>query len=349
MKGNGLTSENAPPARMIAASPRSHADGNGRLQVEVLLGEPLREKLARDVARGLREHPKSLPPKYFYDDRGSALFDTICDLPEYYLTRTGYALLQAHADDIVAVSRPDEIVELGSGTSRSTRILLSALARTATRVRYLPFDVSAGTLRRTASDLLDDYPELTVHAMVGDYEHDLERLPPGGQRLVLFLGSTIGNFAPAATAEFLGRLRRQLTPGEHLLLGVDLVKPVEVLEAAYNDSAGVTAEFNRNVLHVINRQLDADFQPERFEHVAFFNHRRSQIEMHLRARTEHAVSIPALDMTVRFAPGETIHTEISRKFTHRDVVRTLAGAEFELIRWYTPANNFFALALARAV
>jgi len=345
MKANAVTLTSRP----LQAHRSRHARGNGRLQVDVLFSEPLRDTLARDVVRGLGSWPKVLPPKYFYDDRGSALFDAICDLPEYYLTRVSHELLAIHADDIVAVSHPREIIELGSGSARKTRVLLSALARRNGRFRYLPFDVSEGTLRRAAVELMDEYPMLSIHAMVGDYERDLERLPPGQHRLVLFLGSTIGNFTPAATADFLARLRAQLSPGEHLLIGTDLVKAPAILEAAYNDSAGVTAEFNRNVLHVINDQLDGDFEPERFAHVAFFNQTRSQIEMHLRARTAQTVSIRALDLTIDFAAGEMIHTEISRKFTREEVELGLDAAGFQLLRWYTPSNNFFALALAGAV
>jgi L-histidine N-alpha-methyltransferase len=325
------------------------AGRNGRLQLEVLRQEPLARTLAHDLQRGLRARPKSVPAKYFYDDRGSELFDAICRLPEYYLTRTGQALLESSAAEIGALVRPRAVVELGCGMARSTRVLLDVVARQRDAFRYLPFDVSEGTLRRAAGALLRDYPNLHIHALVGDYERDLDRLPPGDDRLVLFLGSTIGNFTPAATADFLRGLRRQLARGEHFLVGVDLVKPIEVLEAAYNDSAGVTAEFNRNVLRVINRHLDADFDPERFEHVAFFNQKQSQIEMHLRARGNHSVTIRALDMTLSFAAGETIHTEISRKFSHAEVRSMLADAGFSLVRWYTPGNRYFALALAEAI
>jgi L-histidine N-alpha-methyltransferase len=321
---------------------------NGRLSIEILRSQPLPEALARDVRLGLSAPQKSIPPKYFYDDRGSALFDAICDLPEYYLSRAGQALLDAHAEEIIAVAQPHEVVELGSGTSRKTRVLLNALTSGNSAARYLPFDVSEGTLRQAAAMLLEEYPPLRIHAMVGDYEQDLERLPRGRARLVLFLGSTIGNFTPAVTADFLARLRGVLSEGDHLLVGIDLVKTVEVLEAAYNDRAGVTAEFNRNVLRVINRHLQADFEPDRFEHVAFFNRAESQIEMHLRARTAHTVNITSLGLSVRFDPGETIHTEISRKFTHPEVCRTLLAAGFDLVRWYAPGDNAFALALARA-
>jgi L-histidine N-alpha-methyltransferase len=335
-------------ANRAPISTTRNSGSNGDLRVDVLHETSSFGSLAADVRSGLLASPKVLAPKYFYDDHGSALFDAICDLPEYYLTRIGQALLTEHAEEIVALTAPHEIVELGCGTARKTRVLLDVLERRAATCRYVPIDVSEGTLRRAAASLLNDYPDLGIHALVGDYERDLERLPAGTGRLVLFLGSTIGNFGPAESTVFLARLRRQLAAGEHLLLGVDLVKAVEVIEAAYNDRAGVTAEFNRNVLHVINRHLDADFRPERFEHVAFFNRTASQIEMHLRAPTPLSVSIRALDMTVSLAAGETIQTEISRKFTKEGVAAMLGDSGFDLTRWYTPSNNFFALALARA-
>jgi len=320
-----------------------------RLRIDVHRTLSPADGLARDVRAGLLAPRKTLPPKYFYDDHGSRLFDAICDLPEYYPTRTEQALLERVADEIVAHSAPLDVIELGSGASRKTRILLDALTRAEHHVRYIPVDVSAGMLRDAALALLRAYPQLRVHGVVADYEHDLDRLPPGRHRLFLFLGSTIGNLTPPAAAEFLANIRRQLHLGDYFLLGTDLVKSTAVLEAAYNDSAGVTAEFNRNVLHVINRALDADFDVERFDHVAFFNREQSQIEMHLRARETHQVAIRGLDLHVAFAAGETIHTEISRKFTRAEVTAMLQAADFALTRWYTPANRYFGLALARAV
>lgn len=322
---------------------------DGRLRVDVHPDESLQASLGQDVRHGLLAAQKALPPKYFYDDCGAQLFDAICDLPEYYLTRTEQALLERCADEIVAVAQPAEVVEFGSGASRKTRIILDALERSGRDIRYIPMDVSEGMLRDAARALLRDYPRLRIHAVVGDYERHLQRIPPGRQRLIMFLGSTIGNLTPAATASFLTNVRSQLTPGDYFLLGVDLVKAIAVLEAAYNDSAGVTAEFNRNILRAINRQLGADFDPQRYEHVAFFNPEQSQIEMHLRARTGHTVSIRQLEWMVPFAAGETIHTEISRKFSLAEVQSMLAAAQFALARWYTPPNNYFGLALARAV
>jgi L-histidine Nalpha-methyltransferase len=323
-------------------------DGD-RLRIEVYREPWLDGDLATDVRRGLLAARKTLPPKYFYDEHGARLFDRICELPEYYLTRTEQALLLRFADDIVARTRPSAVVELGSGAARKTRTLLDAVHRSGCEMHYVPVDVSDGMLHRSALTLLRDYSRLRIHGVVGDYERDLEHLPDGRQRLIVFLGSTIGNFTPAATQDFLRALRRQLTTSDHLLLGVDLVKSVDVLEAAYNDSAGITAEFNRNVLRVINRHLDATFDPNRFEHVAFFNRERSQIEMHLRTPVVQQVRIRQLGLTVSFFAGETIHTEISRKFARPDVELMLSAAGFALLEWYTPPDRSFGLVLASAI
>jgi|SRR5579862_1578108 len=321
---------------------------DGRLRIDVRAATSPAAGLPADVHRGLLAPQKALPPKYFYDDRGAHLFDAICDLPEYYLTRTEQALLHHAVEEIVTLTRPDDLVELGSGAARKTRIVLDALSRSGQALTYMPVDVSEGMLRSAARALLHDYPRLRVHAVVADYEHDWQLPVSSRRRLALFLGSTIGNFTPADTATFLSRIRSQLRPGDHFLLGVDLVKPVEVLEAAYNDRQGLTAEFNRNILRVINRQLDADFDLDRFVHVAFFNPDASQIEMHLQAQQAHDVRLGTLDLHVPFSAGETIHTEISRKFTRGDVEAMLHAAGFEMARWYTPANNYYGLALGRA-
>jgi L-histidine Nalpha-methyltransferase len=299
------------------------------------------------VRRGLSLPQKTLPPKYFYDDRGSRLFDAICDLPEYYLTRTEQALLESCAAEIVAISCAGDLVEFGSGASRKTRLLLDVLQRAGIETRYVPMDVSESMLRRSAQALLADYPLLHIHGVVGDYERHLQQLPQGRRRLVIFLGSTIGNFTPAEADVFLARLSSQLNRGDHFLLGADLVKDPAVLHAAYNDAAGVTAEFNRNILRVVNRALDAHFDPETFEHVAFFNAEAFQIEMHLRATRTHEVRIGRLDMAVGLRAGETIHTEISRKFTRAETESMLERAGLDPVRWYEPGNRYFALALAR--
>lgn len=320
-----------------------------RLRVEVVRSESAYATLADDIREGLTRASKFIPTKYLYDDRGSKLFDAICDLPEYYPTRTEFALLEDVADEIVARTQPTEVIEFGSGTSRKTRVLLTALQRARMAVRYVPMDVNEWMVRRTAAALLREYANLRVHGIVGDYSRDLDRIPAGRNRLVLFLGSTVGNLTPPATAEFLQSVRAHLDEGDHLLLGVDLVKPTHVLEAAYNDSAGVTADFSRNILAVLNRELSADFDLELFEHIAYFNAKESQIDIFLEARDTHAVSIGKLDLTVHFTRGERVRTEISRKFTRDSVSDALTATGYNLDRWYTPENGYFGLALARAV
>jgi L-histidine N-alpha-methyltransferase len=319
-----------------------------RFRIDVVRRESAYATLAEDVRAGLSQAQKTIPTKYLYDDRGSRLFDAICDLPEYYPTRTEQALLERIADQVVERIRPKDVVELGSGTARKTRVLLSALQRAGLEVRYVPMDVNEWMLRGTAAALLREYDNLSVHGVIGDYSRDLDRIPPADNRLVLFLGSTIGNLTPAATAEFLGRVRAQLNNGDHLLLGVDLVKAVDILEAAYNDSAGVTAEFSRNILAVLNRELAADFDLNRFLHVAYYNPAASQIEIFLEAEEAQTVSFGRLGLSVSFTRGERVHTDISRKFTRKDISEALEAAGFQLERWYTPANGYFGLALARA-
>jgi L-histidine N-alpha-methyltransferase len=316
------------------------------LHIEHHLDGHLTAALARDVRRGLTAEPKTLPAKYFYDEHGSRLFDAICDLPEYYLTRAERALLETIASALIAESEPTQIVELGSGASRKTRVLLDALTRVRPAACYVPVDVSGTMLHRSALAIRRAYPKLRVHGIVGDYERHLVHLPPAERRLLVFLGSTIGNFSPGEADAFLRMLAAELSPGDFFLVGLDLVKSADVLNAAYNDGLGITAEFNRNVLLVLNRELAADFEPSRFEHRAFFNAAESQIEMHLEAREPHDVSIAALAMRVHFRKGETIRTEISRKFTRASAAEMLARAGFRLRRWHVSRDDDFALALA---
>ena len=305
--------------------------------------------LRTDARRGLTATPKDLPPKWFYDDRGSELFDEITRLPEYYPTRTERSILLAHADDIVAASGADTLVELGSGTSEKTRILLDAFHR-ADRLRtFAPFDVSEATLRDAAARVAAEYPGVDVHAVVGDFERHLAHVPGSGHRTVAFLGGTIGNFAPAPRARFLAALAATLRPGETLLLGTDLVKDEGRLVRAYDDAAGVTAAFNKNVLHVLNRELGATFDPDAFDHVACWNAADEWIEMRLRARGALQVAVPALDLDVRFDAGEEMRTEISAKFRRDRVAEELATAGFELAEWWTDPAGDFALSLARRV
>ncbi|MFC5994264.1 L-histidine N(alpha)-methyltransferase [Pseudonocardia hispaniensis] len=304
--------------------------------------------LHADARAGLTAQPKQLPPKWFYDGRGSELFEKITELPEYYPTRTERALLRASVDDIAAASGADTVVELGSGSSAKTRLVLDAFTRAGTLRRYVPQDVSEPALRLALNALADEYPGLDLHGVVGDFTHDLGGLPRGGRRMIAFLGGTIGNLLPDERAAFLTHVRSVLEPGEQLLLGTGLVVDPSIVVPAYDDAAGVTAEFNRNVLHVLNRQLGADFTPESFAHVAAWDAEHEWIEMRLRAERDMTVTLAALDLVVRFAAGEEMRTEISAKF-RRDGVRAMLGeAGFELSRWWADADDRFGLSLAIA-
>ncbi|HUQ39671.1 MAG TPA: L-histidine N(alpha)-methyltransferase [Acidimicrobiales bacterium] len=302
--------------------------------------------LRADVTDGLTATPKELPPKYFYDDRGSRLFDEITRLPEYYPTRCEREILLARAGEIAARTGADTLVELGSGTSDKTRTLLDALAEAGTLTRFVPFDVSEQTLRDAAATIADQYGGIAVHAIVGDFERHLGVIPGGGTRLVAFLGGTIGNLRPAPRARFLADVAAQMAGGDWLLLGTDLVKDPQRLVAAYDDAAGVTAEFNRNVLHVVNAALDADFDPLRFTHVAAWDPDETWIEMRLRATAPMTVLVAALDMKVDFDAGEEMRTEVSTKFSRERVTSELAGAGLELAEWWTDAAGDFGLSLA---
>jgi L-histidine N-alpha-methyltransferase len=304
------------------------------------------DTLADDVRRGLGRALKELPPKYFYDERGSELFDQITSLPEYYPTRCEREILNRHAPAIVQRSGADELVELGSGMASKTRALLYAMAGQGRLERYVPFDVDESVVQASASELVEAYPGLRVHGVVGDFGRDLGHIPDGDRRLFAFLGGTIGNLYPDERTAFLTRLREVMGPGDRLVIGTDLVKDRSVLEAAYNDSAGVTAEFNRNVLRVINAGLGANFEPEAFEHVAFFDEANSWIEMRLRANGAQAVRIGSAGLEVRFADGEEIRTEISAKFTRDAVAGELEAAGLALDDFFTDGAGLFGLAFA---
>jgi L-histidine N-alpha-methyltransferase len=323
---------------------------SGDLRIDVHVGDGSVRSLPDDVLDGLTRPFKELPPKHLYDARGSELFDQICDLPEYYPTRTERSILDDCADLIVHRTGMAELVELGSGTAAKTRVLLSAMDRAGTLWRYVPFDVAEQVVRDCVAELADEYPALTLHGIVGDFDRHLGEIPPPERdrpRVVAFLGGTIGNFPPGARRRFLRSLSRLLSRGDYLLLGTDLVKDIDVLEAAYDDSEGVTAEFNRNVLHVLNRELDADFPTELFEHVAFFDPDREWIEMRLRARRACHVRLGALDLEVEFARGEELRTEISAKFTPRRLAADLAAARLEQVELFTDPERLFGLVLAR--
>ncbi|TQR83217.1 L-histidine N(alpha)-methyltransferase [Mycobacterium hodleri] len=302
--------------------------------------------LRRDVRDGLTSSPKSLPPKWFYDATGSDLFDQITRLPEYYPTRAEAEILRAHGADVAASSGADTLVELGSGTSEKTRILLDAMDQAGSLRRFIPFDVDATILESAGAAIGAEYPGVEIDAVCGDFEEHLGKIPLVGRRLVVFLGSTIGNLTAGPRAEFLAALADSLQPGDTLLLGTDLVKDVDRLVRAYDDSAGVTAAFNKNVLAVVNRELDADFDLDAFEHVARWNPDELRIEMRLRATSPQRVRIAGLDLTVDFAAGEEMLTEVSCKFQPDGVAEELAAAGLRRIAWWTDAAGDFGLSLA---
>jgi L-histidine N-alpha-methyltransferase len=304
--------------------------------------------LADDVLDGLTRPFKELPPKHFYDARGAELFDRICDLPEYYPTRAERAILEQRAGELADLTGAVELVELGSGTAAKTRVLLDALHTAGTLERYVPVDVTESMVRDCAEKLTSEYPGLRVHGVIGDFERHLRHVPPAvGPRIVALLGGTIGNFPPGSRRRMLREIARLLGPEDHLLLGTDLVKDPRVLEAAYDDAQGVTAEFNRNVLRVVNRELRADFDPDDFDHVALFDPEHEWIEMRLRARREHTTLVRDLDLLVHFDAGEELRTEISAKFTPERVQGDLSAAGLELVRWLTDPDEMFALTLSR--
>ena len=305
--------------------------------------------IAEDVRRGLTDTPKWLLPKYFYDGRGSHLFDRITELPEYYQTRTELEILRREVPGIVARHEPGELVELGSGMSRKTVAILDAMDDAGLLRRYVPFDVSPHTLLDAAARLSAAYPGVRVHAVAGDFDRHLPRIPRrprGVRRLVAFLGGTVGNLHPSERTRFLRSLRRLLQPGDRLLIGVDLVKDVERLESAYNDAAGVTAEFNLNILAVINRELHADFELDLFQHVAFYDEASQWIEMRLRSLQAQTVRVRDLGLEVGFAAGEEIRTEISCKFTEETLAAMYADAGLEQLEFHTDDDRLFAVSIA---
>jgi L-histidine Nalpha-methyltransferase len=305
--------------------------------------------LAEDVLDGLTRPFKELPPKHFYDARGAELFDRICELPEYYPTRAERAILERQAQELAELTGAVELVELGSGTAAKTRVLLDAMSAAGRLERYIPVDVTESMVRDCAAELTSEYPGLRVHGVIGDFERHLHHVPPAlGPRIVAFLGGTIGNFPPGSRRRVLRQIVAMLGPEDHLLMGTDLVKDPRVLEAAYDDAQGVTAEFNRNVLRVVNRELQADFDPEDFDHVALFDPHNEWIEMRLRARREHTTLVRDLDLPVHFDAGEELRTEISAKFTPERLEGDLAAAGLELVRWLTDPDELFALTLSRA-
>jgi L-histidine N-alpha-methyltransferase len=304
-----------------------------------------RREMAEEVRAGLARRPRELPCRYFYDARGSALFEEITRLPEYYPTRAEAAILEARATEIVALTRPEAIVELGAGSCAKTRLLIEVGLGDCLR-SFVPFDISPAAVEDAVHDLASGFDGLEVSGIVGDFRGQLGTIPRRGRQLVLFLGSTIGNFEGAERDEFLSAVRGLLRPGDHFLLGVDLVKDRSALHAAYNDSRGVTAEFNLNLLRVLNRELGADFDLDAYEHVAFYAEDRQRIEMHLRVRGAQKVRIPGAGLTVELEPGEQVRTEISAKFTRDSAAAALEAAGMRLRRWFTDPAAQFGLALA---
>jgi L-histidine N-alpha-methyltransferase len=317
------------------------------IAVEVLLGpDELAATMRAEVRAGLSSTPKELPPTWFYDDRGCELFEQITTLPEYYPTRAEREILERRAADIAAMSMASTFVELGSGSCEKTRLLLAALTDAGALRHYVPFDVAEPTLRAAADVIVDEFPGVRISGIVGDFRRHLHALPRGGRRLIAFLGGTIGNLTPHERASMLRGLATTMAPGDALILGSDLVKDRCRLVAAYDDAAGVTAEFNRNVLTRLNRELGADFDVAAFEHRACFDERNEWIEMRLRAVEAQRVEIAGLGMTVHFAAGEEIRTEISAKFRPAGVRAELAAAGLELAGWWTDAAGDFALSLS---
>lgn len=302
-----------------------------------------------DVVKGLTQTPKSLSSRYLYDDRGSELFEEICELPEYYVTRTETSILLDCAEEIAHITGDCELIELGSGSSTKTRILLDAYQKLGQQVHYLPIDVSAGILEASARQLLQDYPSLQVHALAGAYEQALEKLQPSElpNRMIGFIGSTLGNLNPQECDDFVSQITAALQLGEYFLLGVDLQKPKHILEAAYNDSAGVTAAFNLNILNHLNNRFDGNFDLSKFEHWAFYNETKHQIEMHLRSLQPQTVELRALNLKVNFELGETINTEISRKFDINAIQQLLKTKGLAPQKVWTDDNQWFGLILSK--
>lgn len=322
-------------------------DEPARITIEVAARPDEAGEERVELQRALAESPRRLPSKYFYDERGSRLFVEITHLPEYYQTRTEKALLTRYAPEIARLAQARELVELGPGAAAKSRLLLDAMAATPGLERYVPIDVSETFIREAATELTAEYPELMVHGVVGDFLYHLAHLPAGDRKLVIFLGSTIGNLRPAEADRFLASLSAALAPGDSFLLGLDLIKDPVRIERAYNDSAGLTAEFNRNILRVINERFAADFKPERFRHRAFYDPLSHAIEMRLVSEQRQKVIIGALELEIELAAGEEILTETSTKFEHHETGELLARHRLEPHRWFEDEEGLFGLMLTR--
>ena len=303
--------------------------------------------LRADVLDGLTSEFKELPPKWFYDDLGSELFDEITRLEEYYPTEAERSILHARAADVARISGADTLVELGSGTADKTRVLLDAMTATGQLTRFIPFDVSEGILRSSSEELLQEYPGLSIHGVVGDFEQHLDQIPRGGRRVTALLGGTVGNFGPRERKGLLTDIARGMESGDMFLLGTDLVKDERRLVAAYDDARGITAEFNKNVLRVLNRRLGGNFDLDGFEHVARFDHDDEWMDLRLRSLADQDVHLAELDLDLHFAAGEEMRTEISAKFRRAGVEAELAAVGLDLVEWWTDARGDYALSLSR--
>jgi L-histidine N-alpha-methyltransferase len=324
------------------------ASAEPRFTLDVHLEGSQLSTMKDEVRKGLTSTQKTLPSKYFYDAYGSQLFEEITELPEYYQTRTELAILQSIAEDLARTYRWSEVVEIGSGSSKKTIAILDALESIGAIERFVPIDVSESILKESAEVLLERSPRLHVHGVIGDFQAHLSRVPAAqGRRLVIFLGSTIGNLDGPARKAFLTDVHGMLAPGDHFLVGIDLVKDIPTIEAAYNDSKGITADFNRNVLRVLNRELHANFAPQSYRHRAFFNAEASRIEMHLVPEKPQQVEIGDLDLTINCETTETIFTEISCKYTRETAQAALEEAGLRLSEWFTDKKNLFGVALAQ--
>lgn len=341
-----------------SSAPRTQAANNAqpsirrdRMTIEYLLPAASEQATSEgdDVIHGLSATPKVLPPKYFYDDRGSLLFEQITELPEYYLTRTETQILTDSADAIADLTGPCELVELGSGSSTKTRYLLSAMERAGHPLSYVPVDVSGGMLEATAQQLLSEYDHLTIHGLVGTYGPALNHLPEtsASTRMVAFIGSTLGNLEPRACHDLLEQISAVLNAGDYFLLGVDLEKDPTVLHQAYNDSQGVTAAFNLNMLHHLNWRFQGNFQVDQFRHRAFYNSAASQIEIYIESLKRQTATLKALDLEVMFDEGETLMSEISRKFTISSLATELETVGLDLIQTFTDDRQWFGLLLCQ--
>jgi len=324
---------------------------NSKTEASITIDVPITREdlgtLGQIVKAGLLANPRTLPSKLFYDERGSTLFEQICELPEYYQTRTEHQLLIRWADEIVALNGAEELVELGSGAATKTRVLLNAMAKT-DRLRYfVPFDVDEAIVRRVSEELVQEYPGLQIHGVVGDFLVHLEHIPEGGKRLVVILGGTIGNLPPKAAEDFLTTVNTEMASGDFFLLGVQLITDIRRLEAAYNDQQGITAKFNKNILRVLRNQLGAQCDPEIFDHVARYNPEEHRIEMWLRSSRDQTTDIPDLNLSIPLKQDEEIRTELSTKYDRPLTENLLATSGFELVKWYNDPEQLIGLALAR--